>query len=102
MVLGVCRRVLRDAHDAEDAAKARKLLAKSLSARGLGLPAGAPDAALAAQACSAQLSDALVCSTSRVAALVAAGQMAAVPTAAAVLMKGAMKVMFLKKLKLAV
>jgi RNA polymerase sigma factor (sigma-70 family) len=82
-------------------ARARALLAKRLAGRGLAL-AGALAALVAADAAAAQVPAALVNSTARVAALVAAGQLAAGPTAAVVLMKGVMKAMLIKKLRLAV
>ncbi len=82
--------------------RARALLAKRLTARGVSLSAGVLVVALAAEAASAQVPAALEGSTVRVAALVAAGQLAAVPTPAAALMKGVMKTMLIRKLKLAV
>ena len=83
-------------------ARARALLAKRLTARGVSLSVGVLVAALAAEAASGQAPAALEGSTVRVAALVAAGRLAAVPTPAAALMKGVMKVMLLRKLRLAV
>ena len=58
--------------------------------------------ALSQGSASAQLSAALVSSTAKAAALVAAGQAAAVSTTAVLLMKGVMKAMLMKKLRLAV
>jgi RNA polymerase sigma factor (sigma-70 family) len=82
-------------------ARAHALLAKRLTARGVALSGGALAVALAADA-SAQVPAALVNSTARVAALVAAGQLAAGTTPAVLLMKGVMKAMLVKKLRLAV
>jgi RNA polymerase sigma factor (sigma-70 family) len=73
-------------------AAARALLAKRLAGCGLALSG----AALA----SAQVSAVLIGSTVRAAALVAAGQLAAVSPPAAVLVQGVMKAMLLKKLRL--
>ncbi len=81
-------------------AKARKLLARRLSVRGVGLPLSVIAATLATDAATAQVPGALVYSTARVASLVAAGQLTAVSKPAAALMKGVMKVMLVKKLKL--
>jgi RND family efflux transporter MFP subunit len=82
--------------------RARTLLAKRLTARGLTLSAGALAVALAAESVSAQVPALLETSTARVALLIAAGQMAAVPTPAAALMKGVMKAMLMRKLRLVV
>ncbi len=82
--------------------RARKLLAKRLAARGVRLPAAMLAVVLAADAASAQVPAALANSTVRVAALVAAGQLAAASGPAVVLMKGVMQAMFLKKLRLVV
>jgi RND family efflux transporter MFP subunit len=82
--------------------RGRTLLAKRLQARGVALSVGVIAVALAAEAASAGVPVALESSTARVAALVAAGQLAAVPTPAAALMKGVMKAMFIRKLKLAI
>ncbi len=83
-------------------ARGRALLAKRLAARGVTLSAAALAAALAAEVAWGPGPAGVVCWTARVAALVAAGQLAAVPTSAAVLMKGVMKAMLVKKLRLAV
>jgi RNA polymerase sigma factor (sigma-70 family) len=80
--------------------RARALLAKRLSARGLAVPYGVLAAALAAEAVSAQVSAAQASSVARVAALVAAGQVAGEAAAPVVLMKGVMQAMLLKKLRL--
>jgi RNA polymerase sigma-70 factor (ECF subfamily) len=82
--------------------RARMLLAKRLAGRGLALSGGALAAGMLADAASAQVPAALVGSTARVAALVAAGQLAAASTPAVVLMKGVMHAMLLKKLRLVV
>jgi RNA polymerase sigma factor (sigma-70 family) len=79
-------------------ATGRQLLAVRLTRRGVTLSAGALAAALA----SAQVSAGLVNLTAKAAALVAAGHMAAVSTPAVLLMKGVMKAMLVKKLRLAV
>jgi RNA polymerase sigma factor (sigma-70 family) len=79
-------------------ARGRALLAKRLAARGLALSGGA----LAAGSAPAQVPAALVWSTARAAALVAAGQLAAVPAPVAVLVKGVMKAMLVKKMRLTV
>jgi RNA polymerase sigma factor (sigma-70 family) len=83
-------------------AAGRQMLAKRLASTGVALSGGAPAVALSQGAASAQVSAALVRSTARAAALVAAGQMAGVSAPAVLLMKEVMKVMFLKKLRLAV
>jgi RNA polymerase sigma factor (sigma-70 family) len=82
--------------------KARKLLALRLAGRGLGLSTAVLTAGLAADTASAQVPTALVDSTARVAALVAAGQMAAASTPAVVLMKGVMQAMLMNKLRLVI
>jgi RNA polymerase sigma factor (sigma-70 family) len=83
-------------------ANGRKLLAKRLAARGLALFGGALAAALTAEAASAQVPASLVLTTAKAAALVAAGQLAAVASPAVLLMKGVMKAMLLKKLRLGI
>jgi RNA polymerase sigma factor (sigma-70 family) len=83
-------------------AAGRKLLAKRLTGCGLAPSAGALACALAPGTASAQVPAALVTSTARIAALAAAGQLAAAPAPAVVLMKGVMKAMLLKKLRLTV
>jgi RNA polymerase sigma factor (sigma-70 family) len=83
-------------------ATGRQMLAKRLAGCGLALSGGALAVALAQGATSAQVPMALAGSTVKAAVLVAAGQMAGVSTPAAVLMKGVMKAMLLKKLRLAV
>jgi RNA polymerase sigma factor (sigma-70 family) len=83
-------------------AVARKMLARRLAGSGIALSAGALAAALTAGTASAGLPAALVWSTARAAALVAAGQMAAVSTPAALLMKEVMKAMLLKKLRMVI
>ena len=80
--------------------RARALLAKRLSARGVSLASGALSTLLAADAAAAQVPLALAGSTARVAALVATGQLAAATGPAVVLMKGVMQAMLMKKLKL--
>jgi hypothetical protein len=83
-------------------ARGRVLLAKRLTARGVGLPGGALLLALTADAVSASVPAALVMKTAKAAALVAAGQTAALSMPAVLLMKEVMKAMLLKKLRLAV
>jgi RNA polymerase sigma factor (sigma-70 family) len=83
-------------------AAAHKMLARRLAGCGLALSGGALAAALTQGTVSAQMSAALVSSTARAAALVAAGQLAAASGPAVVLMKGVMKAMLLKKLRLVV
>jgi RNA polymerase sigma factor (sigma-70 family) len=82
--------------------RARELLAKRLAARGLAVSSGLLAAALASETASAQVPPALAGSTARVAALVAAGQLAGASTAPVALMKGVMRAMLMKKIRLAV
>jgi hypothetical protein len=77
------------------------LLARRLKDRGVVVSASAVAALLVADAARAQVPATLVMSTARVAALVAAGQMAAGSAPAVLLMKGVMQMMLLKKLRLA-
>jgi RNA polymerase sigma factor (sigma-70 family) len=79
-------------------AAARRALAGRLARRGVALSGGALAGALAGGA-SAQVPAALVWGTARAAALVAAGQLAAVSTPAAGLTREVLKAMFLAKLK---
>jgi len=83
-------------------ANGRKLLAKRLAGCGVAFSGGALAVALSQGVASAQVPALLVTSTAKAAALVAAGQMAAVSTPAAVLMREVMKTMLIKKLRLAV
>jgi RNA polymerase sigma factor (sigma-70 family) len=83
-------------------ARGRTLLARRLTRCGVVLSGGALAVAMAEGAASAGLSMALVSLTSRAAALVAAGQVAAVSPPAVLLMKGAMKAMLMKKLRVTV
>jgi RNA polymerase sigma factor (sigma-70 family) len=82
-------------------ATARGMLARRLSRRGLSLSGAALAVGLAPRT-TAAVPGALVNSTVQAAALVAAGQMAAVATPAAGLMKGVLKAMLLTKLKLVI
>jgi RNA polymerase sigma factor (sigma-70 family) len=82
-------------------ARGRALLAKRLTNCGVVLSGGALAVALSHEA-SAQVTVGLVSTTTRAAALVAAGQVAAVSTTAVLLMKGVMKAMLVKKLRLVV
>jgi RNA polymerase sigma factor (sigma-70 family) len=80
-------------------ARARRLLASRLSRYGLTISGGLLGTALAQNAASAKVPTSLVWSTAKAATLVAAGQFAGVSVPAVALMKGAMKTMFLAKLK---
>jgi RNA polymerase sigma factor (sigma-70 family) len=82
--------------------RARALLARRLSARGITLSSAALAGLIAADATSAQVPVALASSLARVAALVVAGQLTAASGPAVVLMKGVMKAMLVKKLKLVI
>jgi RNA polymerase sigma factor (sigma-70 family) len=82
-------------------ATARRMLARRLTRRGLTLSGGALAAALA-EGASASVPAPLVISTARTAALVAAGQLAAVSAPAAVLARGVLEAMFMAKFKLVV
>jgi RNA polymerase sigma factor (sigma-70 family) len=82
-------------------ARGHALLAKRLARCGVALSAGALAAVLVQGGASASMPAALVSSTSKAAVLVAAGQMVGA-TPAVLLMKGVMKAMLLKKLRLAV
>jgi len=83
-------------------ARGRALLAKRLTRCGVALSGGALTVALSEGAASAQVPAALVWSTAKAAAHVAAGRMMAGSTPAVLLMKGVMKAMLLKKLRLVV
>jgi RNA polymerase sigma factor (sigma-70 family) len=83
-------------------ARGRRMLAKRLSRYGLSLSGGALAAALCESVASAQVPVALVSSTVKAAALVAAGEWTAVSAASAILMKGVLKSMFVAKLKVMV
>jgi RNA polymerase sigma factor (sigma-70 family) len=80
-------------------AQARSLLAGRLSRRGVALSAGALTVALSGGATTAAVPTRLVVSTAKVAALVAAGQSAAVGPHAALLMHEVQKGMLMAKLK---
>jgi RNA polymerase sigma factor (sigma-70 family) len=83
-------------------ARGRRLLAKRLVPYGLSLSGATLAAVLCEAAASAQVSAALVSTTTKAAILVAAGELTTVSAASAVLMKGVLKSMFLTKLKLMV
>ena len=83
-------------------ARGRALLAKRLTRCGVALSGGALTVALSEGAASAQVPAAVVWSTAKAAAHVAAGRMMAGSTPAVLLMKGVMKAMLLKKLRLVV
>jgi RNA polymerase sigma factor (sigma-70 family) len=80
-------------------ARARALLAWRLSRRGVALSGGAVAATLAGGAATAAVPAQLVVSTAKVAALVAAGQSAAVGSQAALLMHEVQRGMLMAKLK---
>jgi hypothetical protein len=77
-------------------------LAKRLARCGVALSGGALAVVIGEGDVSAALPAALILSTARAAALVAAGHVAAVSTPAVLLMKGVMKAMLMKKLRLVV
>src|SRR5262245_44661589 len=86
-------------------ARARALLAKRLSGRGITLSGGALAAALAQNAASAGVPDAVVDSTIKAASLLAAGKAAApgaISAQAAALAEGVMKAVLFSKLKAAI
>jgi RNA polymerase sigma factor (sigma-70 family) len=83
-------------------ATGRQMLAKRLAGCGVALSGGALAVTLAQGTASAQVPLALAGSTVKASLLVAAGQAAGVSTPAAVLMKGVMKAMLLKKLRMAI
>jgi RNA polymerase sigma factor (sigma-70 family) len=80
-------------------AKARRLLAVRLARRGITLAGAGLAAALGENALAAPIAGPLVADTARVATLVLAGQLATVSTPVAVLMKGALKTMFMARFK---
>lgn len=79
----------------------RQMLARRLCRRGLTLAGGALTTVLAEEA-SATVPSALALSTSKAAVLVAAGQLAALSTPAALLTKGVLKSMYVTRLKVVV
>jgi RNA polymerase sigma factor (sigma-70 family) len=81
-------------------ARARKLLAKRLTQRGVVLSAGSLAAMIAQNAVSASVSPLLMSSTLKVATLVAAGKTAAAGMKVAALTEGVLKTMFLTRLKM--
>jgi RNA polymerase sigma factor (sigma-70 family) len=81
-------------------ATGRRLLAERLSRRGVALSGGALAVALSQASASAQVAAPLVTATAKAAVLVAAGHLAAVAAPVAVLTRGALRAMFLTKLKL--
>ncbi len=83
-------------------ARARALLAKRLTARGVALSSGVLAALVATETAEAQVPALLASSTARVATLVVTGQLTAASGPAVVLMKGVMQAMLLKKLKLVI
>jgi RNA polymerase sigma factor (sigma-70 family) len=83
-------------------ARARAMLAKRLTARGVTLSSGALAAVLARNVASASLPDSVVSSTIQVASFLAAGQSAAtgpVSVKVAALTEGVLKAMMMRKLK---
>jgi RNA polymerase sigma factor (sigma-70 family) len=83
-------------------ARGHRLLAQRLAPYGLSLPGAAVAAALCESAAAAHVPAALVSATTKIAVLVAAGELSAVSATSAILMKGVLKSMFLTKLKLMV
>ncbi len=81
-------------------AKGRRMLAVRLARRGVTLAGGALAAALAEGALAAPVAGPLVADTARVATLVLTGQLATVSTPVAVLVKGALKTMFMARFKM--
>jgi RNA polymerase sigma factor (sigma-70 family) len=81
-------------------AKARKLLAVRLARRGVTLTVGAIASALGQDALSAAVAGPLAAQTASIATLVINGQTATVSAPVALLMKGALKTMFLAKFKM--
>ncbi|HEY7313936.1 MAG TPA: sigma-70 family RNA polymerase sigma factor [Gemmataceae bacterium] len=82
-------------------ATARRMLAKRLARYGLSLSGGAL-AAILSDGASAALPAALTTATVKASVLAAAGEWSSVSGSVAILMKGALKTMFVAKLKLAV
>jgi RNA polymerase sigma factor (sigma-70 family) len=80
----------------------RQMLAKRLTRCGVALSGGALAVGLSHGVTSGQVPSALVSSTAKAAILVAAGQVGAVSTTAVLLMRGVMKAMLVKKLRVAV
>ena len=80
-------------------ARGRTLLAKRLARYGLA-PSGAALAIALSEGAVSAVPAPLVSSTVKVALLVVAGELAALPTSVGILMKGALKTMFLAKMKL--
>jgi RNA polymerase sigma factor (sigma-70 family) len=83
-------------------ARGRSLLAKRLAARGVVLTSAVLAIGLATETASANVPAALVGRTVQIATIVSAGRSLAASTAAVVLMKGVMKAMLMKKLRLVV
>ncbi len=83
-------------------ARGRSLLAKRLAARGVVLTSAVLAIGLATETATAHVPAGLLGSTVRIAAIVSAGRSLAASTAAVVLMKGVMKAMLMKKLRLVV
>jgi RNA polymerase sigma factor (sigma-70 family) len=83
-------------------ATGRAFVARRLARCGVALSGGALGMLLAEGGATAQVPAGLVGSTAKVAVLMAAGQVGGVSTTAALLMKGVMKAMLLKKLRVVV
>ncbi len=80
-------------------AKARRTLAVRLARRGITLACGALAAALARDALAGPVTGPLVGDTVRIATLMLSGQLATVSSPVALLMKGALKTMFMARFK---
>jgi RNA polymerase sigma factor (sigma-70 family) len=80
-------------------AHGRKLLAARLTRRGVSLGAGVMVATITQGVVSAHVPGSIVSKTAKAAALVAVGRWAMIPASVAVLTKGALKAMFMAKLK---
>jgi RNA polymerase sigma factor (sigma-70 family) len=90
---------LPDGTVASRLARARTMLAKRLSQRGVALSSGALAAVLSGKGSSACVSPSLVSSTTKAAGLFAAGQAAAIPVKVVALTEGVLKIMLLSTLK---